>query len=61
MAQGLGTYAPWQYLAFAAGILLLFGTWIMLYVWFERDTEALLVPWSCRCSWDTFPAVGTPA
>ncbi len=62
MAQALRrTSTPWQYLAFAAGIVLLFGTWTVLYVWFELGTEAMLVPWHCECTWDTRPALGTIA
>lgn len=62
MVQALRrTTAPWQHLAFAAGIVLLFGSWIVLYVGFELATGALLVPWHCECAWDTRPALDTLA
>lgn len=40
------------------GLLLLIGSWGILFWWVSLFTEALLVPWYC-CSLDSLPAVGT--
>jgi hypothetical protein len=48
-------------LVFAAGAILLAGSWYILYRWIMLDTQALLVPWYCDCTWDTRPALGTVA
>ncbi len=47
-----------HYLVFVLSLLLLMGSWIVLWWWISLGTEALLVPWPC-CGWYTPPTIGT--
>jgi hypothetical protein len=47
-----------SYTIFTVGLLLLIGSWIVLYWWAALFTEALLVPWRC-CGLETIPSPDT--